>query len=677
LPNSGGVVRRSALGEEKGRSGMRKTIVVVASVAAALLLASAMSSVVWEKQAQALIPAENGKVVFVAHQGDEEDPDELFTVNPDGSELTQITDLEGMDVEDRNPAFSPDGEKIAFSRIEETDTGFSVDIYTANADGTGLKKLTHDPAFDDSPTWSPDGKEIAFTSTRNGTTDASNRSDIYVTNADGTGEVRRITDWPGNEGGPAWSPDGSKLLYVSTADTPAFPNPGGDSEIYAMNPDGSGVSRLTDNTMGDGTPDWSPDGTKIAFSSNRDGKAAIYTMNPDGSEQAKIVADIPPDGEFIIFLGDHSPAWSPDGTKIVFARSFRDVENSNCCADIYTMNADGSRVTPLASLGLFNLSPDWAPKDTTPPPDTMEPRVTSTVPTNKATGVDPTTNITATFSEDMLASSINPNTFKLFEKGTNTKLSAKVSYSASTNTATLEPTDSLQRGATYRAVVSTKVKDLAGNHLDQNSTKPDLQQKRWSFTTAAHNPPTLSYSAVGDFSATQNPSGAWSYGYRPSPRWGFILYTDDNISHHLCACVDGWSAETPEPFIVYNHTGETVAYFPPVYGIIHPPDVLNVHPGPAGEMSVARWTAPSSGTVKIEGRFGGIDWGGGTTTDVAVVHNSAVTLFRGNINGYGATAPFSITESVTAGDTIDFSVGFGRNRNYGADSTGLSGTISY
>jgi hypothetical protein len=118
-------------------------------------------------------------------------------------------------------------------------------------------------------------------------------------------------------------------------------------------------------------------------------------------------------------------------------------------------------------------------------PDTTAPRVTSTVPTNKATGVDPLTNITATFSEEMLEASINNKTFKLFEKstdGTEIKLSGTVSYDASTDTATLDPTGSLQSGVTYRAVVSTKATDLAGNQLDQNTTKPDLQQKRWSFT---------------------------------------------------------------------------------------------------------------------------------------------------------------------------------------------------
>jgi hypothetical protein len=111
-----------------------------------------------------------------------------------------------------------------------------------------------------------------------------------------------------------------------------------------------------------------------------------------------------------------------------------------------------------------------------PPPltDTTAPTVTSIVPTANATGVAPTTNVTATFSEDMDASSINGQTFTLSKKGSNTKIGATVSYDAATDTATLDPTNSLRRAVTYKAVVSTGAKDLAGNSFPQ--------QYRWFFT---------------------------------------------------------------------------------------------------------------------------------------------------------------------------------------------------
>jgi hypothetical protein len=110
-------------------------------------------------------------------------------------------------------------------------------------------------------------------------------------------------------------------------------------------------------------------------------------------------------------------------------------------------------------------SRDWT-IDTTPSTDTTAPTVISTVPTADATGVDRTTNVTATFSEDMLASSINGTTFKLFKQGSTTKLAASVSYPA--DTATLDPSKSLSIGATYKAVVTSGAKDLAGNQLAQN-----------------------------------------------------------------------------------------------------------------------------------------------------------------------------------------------------------------
>jgi hypothetical protein len=122
----------------------------------------------------------------------------------------------------------------------------------------------------------------------------------------------------------------------------------------------------------------------------------------------------------------------------------------------------------------------------TPPPSpgTEPPTVESTIPSANETDVAPVTNVTATFSEDMMASSITGETFKLFKKGSNTKIAATVSYDASTDTATLDPTNSLQSGITYKAVVTKGAKDLAGNSLDQTSTKTGLQQKAWFFTTS-------------------------------------------------------------------------------------------------------------------------------------------------------------------------------------------------
>jgi N-acetylglucosamine-6-sulfatase len=111
-------------------------------------------------------------------------------------------------------------------------------------------------------------------------------------------------------------------------------------------------------------------------------------------------------------------------------------------------------------------------------------KVISTIPKANATAVAPTANIKATFSEDMMTSSINATTFKLLEAGSATQIGATLSYQASTDTATLNPTNSLKSGLTYKAIVTTGAKDVAGNPLDQNTTTTGLQQKAWLFTVS-------------------------------------------------------------------------------------------------------------------------------------------------------------------------------------------------
>jgi hypothetical protein len=112
--------------------------------------------------------------------------------------------------------------------------------------------------------------------------------------------------------------------------------------------------------------------------------------------------------------------------------------------------------------------------------DTTPPEVSSTRPPNNATWVSPTANIRATFSEDMQSASVK-NAFKLFKKGSTTEIAAQVSYDVATDIATLNPNNNLRRGVTYKAVVTTVAKDVAGNRLDQDGSKAGLQQKVWFF----------------------------------------------------------------------------------------------------------------------------------------------------------------------------------------------------
>src|SRR5437867_3067492 len=135
--------------------------------------------------------------------------------------------------------------------------------------------------------------KIAFTSQRDEGND-----EIYVMNADGTAQTR-LTNNTANDFNPSWSPDGAKIAFTSDKDF-LF-------EIYVMNPDGTGQTRLTNNTADDDFPSWSPDGTKIAFMSNRDGNLEIYTMNANGTAQTRLTNNT---------ANDFTPIWSPDGAKI-------------------------------------------------------------------------------------------------------------------------------------------------------------------------------------------------------------------------------------------------------------------------------------------------------------------------------------------------------------------------
>jgi Tol biopolymer transport system component len=222
----------------------------------------------------------------------------IYAMNADGGRQKRLSEDKGEPTSARglffqvDPAWSPDGRKIAFaSRRAGT-----LDIYVMNADGTGTRRLTSSKARDAHPTWSPDGRRIAFE--RDGI-------DIYVMRAD-AGGLRRISGPAASEFQPAWSPDGRFIAYVRR-------EPGVDDlEIWAVRPDGSGARRVIFLGGRSFSPAWSPDSTRIAFSSNRGGRFFdIYTVGLDGKSVRRFTR-----------TGDDAfePAWSPDGRTIAFSR---------------------------------------------------------------------------------------------------------------------------------------------------------------------------------------------------------------------------------------------------------------------------------------------------------------------------------------------------------------------
>jgi Tol biopolymer transport system component len=179
--------------------------------------------------------------------------------------------------------------------------------------------------------------KIAFDTDR----DAGN-IDVYMMQADGSGPTRLTTD-PSFDADPAWSPDGTRIAFRSDRD--------GNPEIYVMNADGSGQTNLTNEGSEDQEPAWSPDGNKITFASDRDGDSEIFVMNADGSSPVQLTDNI--------LFDDAHPAWSPDGSKIAFD-SDRDGN-----LEIYVMNAaDGSGPTNLTDDPNHDFEPNWSPDGT-------------------------------------------------------------------------------------------------------------------------------------------------------------------------------------------------------------------------------------------------------------------------------------------------------------------------
>jgi N-acetylglucosamine-6-sulfatase len=216
----------------------------------------------------------------------------------------------------------------------------------------------------------------------------------------------------------------------------------------------------------------------------------------DGRSFAPLLTGSPPSFWRTAFLEE---GWLEGGTvvptpthKSVHTQQYMFTEYDTGEGELYDLNADPYQLQSKRRVGNEQLYSELQTRldslrncsSTGCRAAEWDTRVTSTLPKANATAVAPTANIKATFSEDMLGSSINSQTFKLFEKGSTTKIAAAISYSASTDTATLDPTNSVRRGVTYKAVVTTGANDVAGNPLDQNPTILGLQQKTWSFTTS-------------------------------------------------------------------------------------------------------------------------------------------------------------------------------------------------
>ncbi len=285
---------------------------------------------------------------------------EVYLINPDTTNPRRLTNNAAFD---GFANLSPDGKKIAFDSTRYTGSRNVSDLFLMNNDGTEQTLLRHGS----SATWSPDSKNIAFHASASGAgtpirTDpgsATSDSDIFVANVDdllaGVEQPTNITNSPDMiDDDPDWSPDGQRVVFTRhpVGDNQQFSN---QAELYLMNPDGTGLEQLTQNGQEERAPSWSPDGTRIVYSSRVGGGTnpfRIFVMNSDGSD----VQQLTDEGDSV---SDLTATWSPDGQQILYHRrgTVAPGDPTPAGQQLFIMNADGSGQTQLTyPPGVNNLA---------------------------------------------------------------------------------------------------------------------------------------------------------------------------------------------------------------------------------------------------------------------------------------------------------------------------------
>ena len=225
------------------------------------------------------------------------------------------------------------------------------DIWVMDADGTNQTNLTNTPDTNEGdPAWSPDGTRIAFVAPGPKNIDGEAVGEIWVMDADGGNRTNLTNTTELSEFQPTWAPSGDRLAFVRSLPGETITD---QPDIFVMDADGGRATNLTKSDESEYGPDWSPDGAKIAFAGVRNSGWEILTMDPDGSNEEILTGDG-------FDYDDEAPDWSPDGTMLVFMRQS---QVGGCCEpwEIWAVNRDGSGDTNLTNHPRDDTFPSWSP----------------------------------------------------------------------------------------------------------------------------------------------------------------------------------------------------------------------------------------------------------------------------------------------------------------------------
>jgi Tol biopolymer transport system component len=274
-------------------------------------------------------PGVHGRISF---SSDQTGSRQIYTMNPDGSDVRQLTAAAGANSVTSD--WSPDGSRIAF----DSDRTRAVEIFTMRPDGSDVQQITHLGGFSGDPSWSPNGRHLVFEHASFGQC----CTNIWRIDPDGGG-LHELTTFSmeTRAAEPEYSPDGRSIAFQQ------FPNGAQLSAIFVMRADGTDMRQVTPISMDAGHPEWSPDGSRIIFNNDFTQPVGdIFTIRPNGTGVKQLTHVIP------LGQADFRPDYSPNGKKIVFDRLIPGQP-----LQLLVMNANGSRAHVVNNSNAF--APDW------------------------------------------------------------------------------------------------------------------------------------------------------------------------------------------------------------------------------------------------------------------------------------------------------------------------------